>query len=83
MSLTLDGSIVSPVGLPPPPLIVQLPSSDPPTVYLKTLSLLDVLLSTQMLAPSVTRSVASLLLLLRLKLLAAFWLPLVRVAAPL
>ena len=71
-----------PVGLPPPPEIVQLPCNEPLTVYLKTLSALLVLLRTQMLVPSVTRSVASLLALLRAKLLEEFWLPERRLAAP-
>ena len=48
MSLTFAGSIVRPVGLPPPPEIVQLPWSVPLTVYLKILSVL-VLLSTYVL----------------------------------
>jgi hypothetical protein len=42
------------VGPPPPEVIVQLPWIEPPPVYLKTLSVLEVLLTTQMLAPSVT-----------------------------
>ena len=40
MSLTLAGLIVRPVGLPPPPERVQLPSSEPESVYLNTLSVL-------------------------------------------
>ena len=38
MSADAGGSIVMPVGLPPPEVMVQLPRSEPPTVYLKTLS---------------------------------------------
>ncbi len=71
-----------PVGLPPPELIVQLPSNEPLTVYLKILSVLDVLLTTQIDEPSVTRSEGLVLLPFRLKLLAAVWLPERRAAAP-
>jgi hypothetical protein len=68
--MALAGSMVMPVGLPPSEVMVQEPTNEPPTVYWKTLSG-ELLLTTQMLVPSVTRSVASALLLFRLKLLAA------------
>ena len=74
MLATCDGSSVIPVGLEPAPLIVQLPTSDPESVYLKTLSVLESL-TTHRFVPSVTTSLGLVLLLLRLKLLAAFWLP--------
>ncbi len=77
----LLGSRVIPVGLESRLSIVQLPSSVPVRVYLNTLSV-AALLITQMLAPSVTRSVALEFWLLRLKLLAALWLPDTRKAAP-
>ena len=51
----MAGSSVIPVGLPPPDEIVQLPSKVPLVVYLKTLSV-ELSLTTQMLVPSVTRS---------------------------
>src|SRR5262245_55815937 len=70
-----------PVGLEPAPLMVQLPTSDPDTVYLNTLSVLESL-TTHRFVPSVTTSLGLVLLLLRLKLLAAFWLPERRLAAP-
>jgi hypothetical protein len=44
--------MVIPVGLPPEE-ILQLPRSEPPTMYLKTLSVEVVLLTSQMLVPSV------------------------------
>ena len=78
---TLDGLSVMPVGLEPAPVIVQLPTSDPDTVYLKTLSVVASL-TTQRFVPSVTMSLGLELPLLRLKLLAAFWLPERRLAAP-
>ena len=71
---------VMPVGLSPPEVIVQLPSRVPETVYLKTLSVV-LSLTTQILVPSVTRSLGLVLPLFRLKLLAAFWLPERRLAA--
>ena len=80
MLLTFAGSMVIPVGLPPPELIVQLPRSEPETVYLNTLSL-ELSLTTQMLEPSVTKSLGFVLPLLRLKLLAAVGLPEVKLAA--
>src|SRR4051794_27114644 len=71
-----------PVGLVPAPVIVQLLSTrDPASVYLNTVSVLESL-TTQRFAPSVTMSLGSVLPLARLKLLAAFWLPEVRLAAP-
>jgi hypothetical protein len=78
--LALDGSIVIPVGRPPPLLIVQLPSSDPDIEYLNTLSVV-LSFTTQIDEPSVTMSLGLRLYLLRLKLLAAFWLPVNRDAA--
>ena len=50
-------------------------------VYLNTLSVVESL-TTQRYVPSVTMSLGLVLLLLRLKLLAAFWLPESRLAAP-
>src|SRR4051794_21177187 len=70
-----------PVGLEPAPVIVQLPSSEPVREYLNTLSV-DESLTTQRDVPSVTMSLGLVLPLLRLKLLAAFWLPARRLAAP-
>src|SRR4051812_3403101 len=70
-----------PVGLEPAPVIVQLPWSAPASVYLNTLSVVESL-TTQRDVPSVTMSVGLALPLLRLKLLAAFWLPDRRPAAP-
>src|SRR4051812_30065800 len=69
-----------PVGLVPAPVIVQLlPTSDPASVYLKTLSVVVVSSTTQRFVPSVTMSLGLMFLLLpllfRSKLLAAFWLP--------
>ncbi len=61
--------------------MVQLPSSDPVSVYLKTLSVV-LSLTTHRYVPSVTISLGLVLPLFRLKLLAAFWLPEVRLAAP-
>ena len=81
MWLTLAGSIVMPVGLPPPELIVQLPTSEPAIVYLKTLSV-ELSLTTHRCTPLVTTSFGLVLPLLSAKLLAAFWLPDKRVAAP-
>src|SRR5262245_35335767 len=69
-----------PVGLPPPPFIVQLCTRVPVIVYLNTLSVV-LSLTAQMLEPSVTRSFGLELALLRLKLLAALWLPDSRYAA--
>ena len=69
-----------PVGLPPPPVIVQLPTSEPGSVYLNTLSC-TASLTTHKCVPSVTMSLGLVLLLFRLKLLAAFWLPERRLAA--
>ena len=37
ISLTFAGSIVMPVGLPPPDVIVQLPTSDPAIVFARDL----------------------------------------------
>src|SRR3954469_1968152 len=68
------GSRVMPVGEPPPPVSVQLPWSAPAREYLNTLSVVESL-TTQMDAPSVTRSFGLLLPLLRAKLLAGLWLP--------
>src|SRR4029079_10058931 len=65
------GSSVIPVGDPPPPLSAQLPRSEPARVYLKTLSV-AASSTTQIDVPSVTRSLASLLPLLRAKPLVAF-----------
>src|SRR4029077_19945845 len=70
-----------PVGLDLPEPMVQLPRSDPDTVYLNTLSVLESL-TTHRFVASVTTSLGLVLLLLRLKLLAAFWLPERRLAAP-
>src|SRR3954447_20608398 len=70
-----------PVGLVPAPLMVQLPRRIPDRLYLKTLSVLESL-TTQSDVPSVTISLGSELPLFRLKLLAAFWLPDRRLAAP-
>ena len=81
MSLTFVGSIVSPVGLELAGSIVQLPSEVPATAYLKTLSV-EESLTTQSDVPSVTMSMGLALPLLRLKLLAAVWLPESRLAAP-
>jgi hypothetical protein len=62
----------------------QLPSNEPESVYLKTLC--DVPSTTQNDEPSVTMSWGLVLLLpcllVRLKLLAALWLPERRLAAP-
>ncbi len=77
----MAGSIVIPVGLEFAELIFQLPTRLPDTVYLNTLSVLESL-TTHSDAPSVTMSLALRLPLLRLKLLAAFWLPESRLAAP-
>ena len=62
-------------------MMVQLPRSVPDRLYLNTLSVLESL-TTQRFVPSVTMSLGLVLLLLRLKLLAAFWLPERRLAAP-
>src|SRR4029453_14683215 len=70
-----------PVGAPPPPEMVQLPTRAPVSVYLKTLSVVESL-TTQRCTPSVTMPVGFLLPLLRLKLPTAFWLPVRRLAAP-
>src|SRR5262249_43805566 len=70
-----------PVGLAPAPVMVQLPTSEPDSVYLKTLSVVESL-TTHRFAPSVTMSLGLVLPLLRLKLLAAFRLPDSLVAAP-
>jgi hypothetical protein len=72
---------VIPVGDPPPLVIVQLPWNDPVSEYLSTLSVAESS-TTQMDVPSVTMSLGSLFWLMRLKLLAAFWLPDNRLAAP-
>src|SRR4051812_22410968 len=69
-----------PVGLVPAPAMAQLPSSAPERVYLKTLSVVESS-TTHRLTPSVTMSLGLALLVLRLKLLAAFWLPDRRLAA--
>jgi hypothetical protein len=76
-----DGSRVIPVGLDPAPVMVQLPTSEPDVVYLKTLSVVESS-TTQRFAPSVTTPFGLLLPLFRAKLLAAFWLPESRLAAP-
>ena len=74
--------MVMPVGLLAPGVeIVQLPCKLPATLYLNTLSVVESL-TTHSDAPSVTMSLGLVLPLLRLKLLAAFWLPERRVAAP-
>src|SRR6187551_887677 len=78
---TLLGFRVIPVGLALAASMVQLPSSDPLRLYLKTLSVV-LSLTTHREVPSVTRSLGLLLLPLRAKLLAAFWLPDRRLAAP-
>src|SRR5262245_52261534 len=70
-----------PVGLVPAPVMVQEPWSVPARLYLNTLSVLESL-TTQRDDPSVTMSLGLELPLLRLKLLAAFWLPDSRLAAP-
>src|SRR6516165_10351119 len=62
--------------------MVQLPSRLPLSVYLKTLSALLPSSTTQRDVPSVTIPLALLLPLLRLKLLAAVWVPERRLAAP-
>ena len=83
MSLTLVGLIVMPVGWVFAGSMVQLPSNEPDSVYLKTLSAVPS--TTQNEVPSVTMSwglVSPFLPLARLKLLAAFWLPERRLAAP-
>ena len=59
-----------PVGLPPPPLMVQLFTSVPDILYLNTASVV-LSLTTQRYVPSVTMSLGLRLLVLRLKLLAA------------
>ena len=71
MWLTLAGSIVIPVGLVAPGVVmVQLPPA-PAVVYLNTLS--EVLsLTTHRLIPSVTMSLGLVLPLFKLKLLTAF-----------
>src|SRR3954467_3872942 len=69
-----------PVGLVPAPAIVQVPTSEPESVYLKTLSVVESL-TTQRDVPSVTMSLGLTLPLLRLKLLAALRLPASRPAA--
>src|SRR4051794_15728057 len=81
MSLTFAGLMVRPVGCVFTGSMVQLPSEEPDSVYLKTLS---VVLSstTQMDVPSVTMPLPLVLALFRLKLLAALWLPERRPAAP-
>ena len=83
MSLTLVGLIVMPVGCAFAGSMVQLPSDEPESVYLKTLRAVPS--TTQNDVPSVTMSwglVLPFLPLTRLKLLAAFWLPESRLAAP-
>ena len=70
-----------PVGLVTPGVeIVQLATKVPVSVYLKTLSVV-LSLTTHKYVPSVTMSLGLELPALRLKLLAAFWLPVVRLAA--
>src|SRR5882724_1863969 len=81
MSLTLAGLIVRPIGLALAASMVQLPSDEPASVYLNTLSVLPSS-TTQNEAPSVTMPLALLSALAREKLLAALWLPDRRLAAP-
>src|SRR6476619_7512036 len=81
MSLTLAGLIVRPVGLTLAASMAQLPSSEPASAYLNTLSVLPSS-TTQKEVPSVTMPLPLALPLFRLKLLAALWLPERRAAAP-
>src|SRR4051812_39437518 len=82
MSLTLAGLIVRPVGWVFAGSMVQLPSSPPVSVYLKTLSALLLSSTTQNEAPSVTIPLGVESPLASPKLLAALWLPERRLAAP-
>ena len=71
-----------PVGLAPAPLMDQLPTSEPDSVYLNTLSVLVPSSTIHKDVPSVTRPLGLVSALFRPKLLAALWLPLMRLAAP-
>src|SRR4029077_18531626 len=82
MLLTLVGSIVMPVGCVFAGSMAQLPSDEPESVYLKTLSVVLPSSTIQNDVPSVTRSLGLVSALLRPKLLAALWLPDRRLKAP-